>query len=207
MASERTVNTAGPTRQQQTISDIAPQVADSQTELQKQLLLLLEYEQDHVACTEAMMRFFFPSVVDVCKLQFSSKVYTDMIKALECNDPPSSSLTYVFRGTYPGADGKTIGSQTDRILRRNIGEANMRCIYVDEFAIVVNTSIKHFQDNGGCDVFKDPEEHIVSSELWRNTVKASDKLFMQVVKILKMSNCESQICQRTVVQDCSQGFD
>ena len=64
----------------------------------------------------------------------------------------------------------------------------MRCIYVDEFAIVVNTSIKHFQDNGGCDVFKDPEEHIVSSELWRNTVKASDKLFMQVVKILKMSN-------------------
>jgi hypothetical protein len=117
MASESTVNTAGPTRQQQTISDIAPQVADSQTELQMQLLLLLEYEQDHVACTEAMMRFFFPSVVDVCKLQFSSKVYTDMIKALECNDPPSSSLTYVFRGTYPGADGKTIGTQTDRILR------------------------------------------------------------------------------------------
>lgn len=46
MASEITVNTASPTPQQQTTSDIAPQVADSQTELHKQLLLLRDFGSD-----------------------------------------------------------------------------------------------------------------------------------------------------------------
>ena len=64
----------------------------------------------------------------------------------------------------------------------------MRCIYVDEFAITVNTSIKHFQDNGGCDVFKDHKHHIGSSDWWLNTVKASDQVFMQVFNILVMAN-------------------
>ena len=64
----------------------------------------------------------------------------------------------------------------------------MRCIYVDEFAITVNTSIKHFQDNGGCDVFKDHKHHIGSSDCWLNTVKASDQVFMQVFNILEMAN-------------------
>jgi hypothetical protein len=47
-----------------------------------------------------------------------------------------SPLIYLFRGTYPGKHGATIGSKTHRNLQQGIGESNMPCLFQDLFAFV-----------------------------------------------------------------------
>ena len=65
-----------------------------------------------------MQNFGMISLLKDCDLKFSSKVVTDVLHALASD----SDFMYLFRGTYPGAKGKTIGSRTDTNLRGAIGE-------------------------------------------------------------------------------------
>ncbi len=107
-----------------------------------------------------------PNLVKVCKLEFSSRVVEDLIiKALICTDSHLRLLHICSEARTQVLTEKPLVLRQTEYCAEPSG-----CIYVDEFAITVKTTIKHFQDNGGCDVFKDPEQDIVSSVLWQNTV-------------------------------------
>ncbi len=84
-----------------------------------------------------------------------------------------SVFVYMFRGTYPGAAGKSIGSQTDRNLRAAIGEGCMNNIYTDMFA-VVTASIELFKKSGGSRLFKEVKKCIEQSDEWMQCIRVSN---------------------------------
>ena len=93
----------------------------------KAIARLRELQDEHVQRTKTLCNTHFPQLVKDCDLKFSSKVVTDVLHALASD----SDFMYLFRGTYPGAKGKTIGSRTDTNLRGAIGEGSMNSLFTD----------------------------------------------------------------------------
>ena len=132
----------------------------------------------HVDATSRFIHTHFPHLLPV--LKFSSKFVEDMQEVLSSG----CKFTFLFRGTYPGAHGRTIGSTTDINLRHGIGEANMSRVFQDLLAFETE-NIDKFRHEGGDATFRATATPV--SPEWRECINLSDQMYLLAVELLTAS--------------------
>jgi hypothetical protein len=154
---------------------------------------LKELTAAHVEATSCLIHKHFQHLLPL--LKFSSNFLEDLQEVLSSG----SDLIYLFRGTYPGAHGRKIDSQTDHNLRHGIGEPNMRRLYQDLFAFETECT-EEFSHAGGDDTFRNVSKAVQELPEWLRCVRLSDEMFQHSLKLITASgkHCISALLSQPV---------
>jgi hypothetical protein len=158
----------------------ADSLKSAHVHLTSELEHLKKLTAEHVEATRCLIHIHFPHLLPL--LKFSSKLVEDLQEVLSSG----SDFAFVFRGTYPGAYGRTFGSQTDNNLRRGIGIPNICRLYQDLLAFETECT-GQFSCAGGDATFRDVTEAIKVLPEWLQCVQLSDALYHQSLKIITAS--------------------
>jgi hypothetical protein len=140
----------------------------------------------HVQATECLVQAKFPDLVTAIRPKFQSTVCEDLRLALSRVSEFCPGVVLTLYGTFPGAEGKTIGSTTHRNIASRMVPHDICSVFVDLLTIVVDV-IRKFDDHKGPKLYKNPKKQLTDSPLWVAAIVASKLVFQQVLRIIELS--------------------
>jgi len=146
----------------------------------------------HAAAAEIMMKELFPDVTMLPGFDYRSghALAGEVNRAInQCQQKKRKSVLLCF-GSYLGAGGDTIGSQTDKNIMGVLGDVPHA--FIDAFPIGVN-KVKSFDAAGGRQMFHEVPERVSSSDSYKDTVAGGVQVLLAAVRAVQSAGLEPVI--------------